>query len=843
MGGRFYAAIFLVSAAVLSLQIIYTRLFSYAIWYHFAYATIGVAMLGFGASGALLAIFPGLLSRDVGRRVAALCVFAGGTTVAGLATIAITPFDPFELPASGRHFFYLSVYYASVLLPFFSAGMCVAMLLTAGARRVGSLYFADLCGAALGAFLAIPLLNGVGAPGSVVCAALCFVGAALTLRPRFPMALVVGGAMLLFLPVADVLAPTPAPSKRLNHILRDSPGTQLELSRWNAIARIDVVSWRDPEKSRGSGVWSVWGFAHDPVPPTPAHHTIAQDADAVTPMYRFRGDFADFDFLENHILHVPYLVRPKPPDVLVIGVGGGIDVLTALRFGAEHVTGVDVNPVTVWALQDHFADWTGGLYRSPQVDLQLGEGRSFVRRSDSTYDVIQINGVDTLSALASGAYVLAESYLYTREAVSDFLGSLRDGGLLSIVIMDPFVPGVPPRHTIRLTGNILAALEDMGVADPAGQLIVVGAPEREVVTRFFRSADPHHRPIMAMTLLVRQGGPFSTEERERVESFCERNGFAIFHLPGKPPHPSLKEIVEGGAARANHVDRFPLDIRTTSDDRPFFFNFYRWRHLLDHLTYSPIRAAATGQVMLVVMLGQALVFATLLILGPLFVFSRAGLQAPDRFGLLAYFSALGLGFILLEVPLIQKFVLFLGYPTHSFSVTLAALLVFTGLGSLLSSRIQSALDRVLPVLVAVVGVVIGIYSIALPPLFDALLGAPLAIRSATTVVLLAPLGLPLGMFFPLGIRSIRDRRFVPWAWGVNGLTSAVGSVLAVILAITYGFAVVMWIALGVYVVGVLALLASRRRSAAFEATRSSEAQPAALPLTDRAADRSSCRAS
>jgi SAM-dependent methyltransferase len=809
---RLCAAIFLVSGAVLCLEVVYTRLFSFSIWYHFAYATISIALLGFGASGALLAAFPRLRGGEPSRRIALLAALAAPAAIASLAITSATPFDPFRLTTEPLQLLWLTIYDAAVLLPFLLAGFCIAIGLALRPQDVGTVYFADLLGAGCGAFVAMPLLASVGAPRSIVVAAVALALAAALLHPRAPTTLAAIAVACLALPFADAIGPRPCPCKTLGHIIQDT-SAQVLFSRWNAIARIDVAGWKDEEASRSRGLWSIWGRGAGNDLPSPPQYTIAQDADAFTLMYRFRGDFHELDFLDDHILHTPYVIA-DPSRVLVIGAGGGSDILAALKFGARHVTAVDINPVTASLLTDVFADWLGGVFRdSPKVDVQVAEGRHFARRAEAPYDVVQVNGVDTLAAMASGSYVLAESYLYTVEAVRDLRRRLSDDGLLSIVIMDPLGSDTPPRHMLRLLGVFLEALEREGVDDPVSQLAVIGAPEPANVTRLVSTYDPRHRPIMAMQLLLKHR-PFTADEAARLDAFTRRTGFVPWHIPGVHTDPLLQPLLDGPGPRHAFQAAFPLAIDSTTDDRPFFFSFYRWADVWPAARLDPNRSTAMGQLMLMVMLAQGLVFGSLLILTPLVTRQRAALRVRGRTGFLFYFATLGLGFICLEIPLIQKFVLFLGYPTRSLTVTLAAMLVASGGGSLLSQRLTAPVARLLPRLFVLLVVIVGSYLIFLPSLFDALLTTPAWVRAAVTTGLILPLGLVLGCFFPLGVRALPDERLLPWGWAMNGLATVVGTIVAIMAAMTWGFTAVMLGAVATYAAGVVALEAVLSRQPA-----------------------------
>src|SRR5581483_7500329 len=374
------AGVVLVSAALLLLEVTYTRLFSFAIWYHFAYATIALALLGFGLAGALVAAVPRLADGDVARRAGGLALAAAIATAVGLIVVGRTPFDPFRLVGEPRQAAFMAVDALAVLVPFTLAGVAIAAILAAPAVRFPALYAVDLAGAGGGALIAPTVVSTIGAGRGIVAAAvlMAVAGAVLRGNGRVGRGLVV--LLALLLPVAPALEPGPCASKTLGRVLSDTPPAHRIYSHWNAVARIDVATWDDTSVSRQKGVWSIWGGSVKQTRPTPPQYTIAQDGDAFTVMYRVTGDPDELSFLDTHVLRLPYVVE-HAPRVLVIGVGGGTDVLAALRYGARDVTAVDVNPVTASLLTSRFADWIGGVFRDrPDVRVVVSEGRQFVRR-------------------------------------------------------------------------------------------------------------------------------------------------------------------------------------------------------------------------------------------------------------------------------------------------------------------------------------------------------------------------------------------------------------------------------------------------------------------------------
>jgi len=793
---RLYAGIAASAAAVLVLEIGLTRIFSYTIWYHFAYLTISVALLGFGASGAVLAAWPRLRERPGFASAVAIAAELGVALC--LLVIDHVALDPLAIARESGQFSRLMLYYVAVALPFFAGGFLVVLPLMAHPASVARLYFWDLVGAGLACGSVVPLIWWLGTPVATAVSTAGFAFAAIAYAEpsqRLVRGVMAVAAAALAFAVAVTGTFQAAPTKLISQYLV-SPNVRLAYSRWTPINRVDVLGF-EPPMTEGS--YLLWGISPYYRGKAPGYWMIGNDGDSCAVMYHWDGDLASLEFLDHHVLAVPYLLLDRP-SVVAIGLGGGADVLNALRHHASSVVGVEINPMTVHAVRDLFRDLNGDVLNRSDVEAVAAEGRSFLRSRDTRYDLIEINSVDTLSALSTGAYVLSESYLYTSDAVSDYLDHLRPNGIFAMAVGDLDLPDHLPRHTLRLASIVRQALEQRGVAEPARHVVVVGSPGWRPLTH---------------TLVKNE--PFTAEELAKIETFAKTERFAFWHRPDVE--------IANPAARIflwprNLLERFykthPLKLGPISDDSPFFFNFYKWRTLAQPATYARLgydRTLATGQIVLAIMLLQAVVMSALLILLPLRRVPRAtGGTLVQRSALLLYFAALGTGFILLEISLIQRFVLFLGYPTYSLTVVMLSLLVSTGIGSLLTERVTSGFESRLPLRLVGLVLLAGLLVYGAPLVFAQLLGAPLALRIAVSILLLVPLGLVLGGFFPLGIR-IAERanpRLVPWAWAVNGCATVIGTLVAVIAAMSSSFTTVTFLAVGVYAAGVLALFVSER---------------------------------
>lgn len=598
------------------------------------------------------------------------------------------------------------------------------------------------------------------------------------------MALGLAGTMAVASPFATRLSFRPAQTK---HLMMHIVGQKMApvFTKWTALFRTDVVQRTRESALTKEDEWGlsrsfdepiqhVWGF-------------LTHDGSAGAPMYDLRE--GNLDFLEHHMLRLPYVVASPHPKVLVLGVGGGRDILTALHFGASRVTGLELDPTTVDLIQRRYADMALGAFEPPRVTLLAGEGRHFVASTKERYDVIQITGADTLAAQTSGAYVLAENYLYTSDAVAAYLDHLNPNGLVSFGLGE--LTPERPQALGRMVLNAKRALRLRGVVDPAAHIIAVSSNHLQV------------------GLLV-SSTPFAPGGVERMRAVVSELGFEPVLLPEGPSHPTYETLLNAeGPSRDAVLASLPYVIDPVTDDAPFFFRFCRWRDVFRSDDYGAVHGTALGQLVLVLLAVSLTSFGAAFILAPLAVFRRRGFEEKRRAaGVLIYFLALGAGFMLLEISLMQRFVFYLGYPTYALSVVLFALLLSLGFGSFLSQR-WPASDRVtLTTAVCLVGGWVLIFRTALPSLFNHTIGSPFALRVVISVLILFPLGTILGVFFPLGIRRAAAIHpdLVPWAWGVNGCASVTASVGAVILAMQFGFVLVWILAVAIYVVGAAAFL-------------------------------------
>jgi len=771
-----------VSAALLMTELALTRIFSVTMYYHFAFLAISIALFGLSASGVFVFVTRGRFAAiDTRQLLTTGALVHGAATVIALACLVRIRVGLNYSPANMA---LMLAIYGLAALPFFTGGFVVSLAFARLTSGINVLYAADLLGAATGCLLLIPLLNQLGAPGVVITAAGLALAAAVGFSPpsgrlRASLAAAAIGGVALAAQLAGARPFDVADTK-------GHQGDRVLFAKWNSFSRVAVYD-------RNHGDWSL---SHTYSGPRPESLFMDIDSAASTPILKGSGHPEDANYLRYELTALAYQLaeRPQGFDALVIGTGGGRDLLSALVFGARKVDGVEINPIIARdVMLDRFRDYSGSIYADPRISISVLDGRSFVRRSPDRYDVIQASLVDTWAATAAGAYTLTENSLYTREAFGEYVDHLTDSGILTITrwVFDG----------LRLVSLAQEACAARGL-DPASRLAVVQLDQ-------------------VATFLLKKS-PFTEAEVTRLRELSDRLGFTILYAPGVPAiQPTAAEDSQWGVTKPADYRRlilasdpkqfaaaYPLDISATTDDRPFFFHTTRLRDQFQ-TAFGKSMLFGNGLSALMTLFAISAGLVLLFIVGPLLASrSRPG---PGWAPWLAYFAALGAGFMLLEVAVLQRFVLLLGHPVYSLTVTLFSLLLGTGLGSLVSRRVDG--DRVQRVTVrALIAIIVATVTavFALPALIDVAIPASLATRMVVAVAVLMPLGVLLGMALPGGMRLLSTSRqdIVAWAWGINGAFSVVGATLAVFIAMNWGFSVTLLAGALVYA-GAAATLATR----------------------------------
>lgn len=811
------AGVALVSAAVLLLQLVQTRIFSVMLWYHLTYLVVTFTMLGFAGGGALLACRPRWMQGDTSGRLAVISALFSLSILGAYVLVTGTAGTASAEMHTQEGIMGAALDYAVLVLPSLMAGLVVALVLGDARGQVGKLYGINMAGSALGCLVYIPALRGLGGEGTVVlCAGLGLVGAA-CFAGGSPRRGALRPALALLAAALIVIAVVPstrtlffevpmAPYKTMSAKLRSDPDLAVELTKWDPVCRLDVVgSKSDPDATK-------W---------------VYQDGDAITilpmgPAHEW-AQITDKEGL-GYFMSLDPIVRSqalRAPKVLAIGIGGGIDVLQATAAARPlpegqrvDFTGVEINHTTYGLMTETYAERTGDRYHLPGVTVHVDEGRSWLRRSQDTYDIIQMTGTDTYAALASGSYVMAESYLYTAEAYDDYLSHLTDDGVVSVVRFR----FDPPRECLRLAAIAVEALRRDGATRPQDHIIITA------FTGEGRDDDGNVVRLDYGHLLIAKR-PLRTEEVNIYRDYVAMPAYraSLLYAPGVEtagPTTDYFAAVEAGTDAAFRA-AYPYNLDPVDDDNPFFFRFHRWSDLWVEWFGSAadakqsagvyadlVGARPIGLMILGTVLGESFVLVALLVLLPLLLFRREGLKVPGAGAWIVYFAGLGAGYMLVEIVAMQRFVLYLGHPGYAMTVVLITFLSASGLGAHVAGKSDDPVRTLRRALLGVLFMLV-VLGVGLEWFFDVSLNLPWAARVALTGVVLGPVAFLMGMPFPSGLTLMgtRGAAVLPWAFGVNGGASVLASIGAILIALGSGFSMAFVVAGLMYLA---ALLASRR---------------------------------
>jgi len=773
----------LTSFATMLLELALTRLFSVVLFYHFAFLAISIALLGLGAGGVFAYLLRDRLSRTTTRELAARICRRNAALI--VVTLEIVLHVPVALNVSGGNFLRLTVVYLAAAVPFFFTGLLFSVVFARETARIPRLYGADLAGGALACLAIIPLLNWLGGPNAILTAGIALAMAAIvwgdsrrsSRRHAVWLALI-----LLALTAANY-------SGRLIDVVyakgRFQDPASVEFARWNALSRVEV----------------------DRIGQAKA---IVIDADANT--YIMNADvkqWHDTEWERSLMSSPPALANVLRPhgDFAIIGPGGGVDVLRAVANGSASVTGIEINPIIATTImRDRYADYAQHLYERPDVHIHVTDGRSFLRATPQRFDVVQMTLVDTWASTAAGAFALSENNLYTVEAFREYFDHLKPDGMIAITRWE----FQHPREALRVVAVAMEALHRLGVAHPARNFIVA-------------SQGPLRQDGIPVVVLARKTA-FTSAEEQAVASHCDRYSALVpLYLPSRPGQNPFSELIAGNdpQAFANH---YAYNVSPVSDNAPFFFFTLKIRQILGD---ASLRREIDWKVNLgVLVLLLVLVISVIAVLAflvlPLLLHGDRGRQSPLP---LLYFVAVGLGYILVEIAFIQRFVLFLGHPTYALTVVIFLLMVSSGAGSLFSHGCLPRHEMGWIPLLLVLAILL-LYVFFLPGKLAAWVGLDFAYRLFISGAFLIPLGFLMGMPFPTGLRALvafpapqfpagteQSANAVEWAWAMNAAASVLGSVLAMVIAIQFGLTITLSCGAFAYLLALSVMPALRAKAA------------------------------
>jgi hypothetical protein len=800
-----FAGLFLITLSTLTYQLLLTRTFSVTMYYHFAFVAISVTMFGMAVGAIAVFLRPDVfVAARVHRQLAvgSLCC-AAAIVLSYLTHLAI----PFLIEPSLVSIYGIALTYAALSVPFIVSGVVVSLALTRFPAQVSTLYAADLAGAALGCLTVGPLLGVADAPTAVLATSATAAAAAVLFTYDSAAApsgrsrrLAVSCAAVAVTMVAATVAHGVAARHGAAWLRLVWVKGQYEprplVEKWNSFSRIRVVG--DPTRAiRPSG----WGLS-SALPAGLTAHELHLDIDsyAGTELTAFHGNTEEVAHLKYDVTNVAHYLRPDSR-VIVVGTGGGRDVLSALAFNQKAVTGVEINQAILDLVNRRFGDFTGHLDRDPRVRFVNDEARSFIARMDGDADIIQISLIDTWAATASGAFVLTENSLYTVNAWRIFLDHLAPRGILTV---SRWYYADRPGEVYRMAALASTTLMQMGVERPGDHYAIVRA----------RPPASANAPDGVGTMLVSRD-PLSDEDLDRLESVASRLNFEVVQSPRHSADDTFAALASGARIR-DAIARHPLNIAPPTDDTPFFFHMLRLRDVFNTSRWQDqgiVRFNMTAVGVLGVLLVTVIVLTASCILLPLLLsaerhhFDGAG---PH----LLFFAAIGLGFMLVEISQVQRLTIVLGHPVYSLSVVLFSLLLSSGVGSASTAKLST--ERSAVTRMALLVVVLIAFGAVTPSAVKHYEGARTAVRIAVAVAILVPIGFFMGMAFPIGMRrALRDTPSIaPWLWGVNGAASVCASVLVVVIALGAGISAAFWTGTACYAAAFSAIAWSRERAAA-----------------------------
>ncbi len=768
-----YLGTFLIAFATLTLEVTLSRFLSVVTWYHMAFFAISTAMLGMTAGATTVYLKSDWFKSENYNKNLAFSCFLFSISIP--LTLLILCTVPLKLEFSPFRIFSFGVVTLACSLPFYFSGIAITAILTKGKLPIGKLYASDLIGAGLGCLFVIGILEILDAPSLIlICSIIGFLSALVFIKKIDAAKLKRNSIIMIIVFIALITSNHFAPIKIQPLFVKGIkiPLGFIDYEKWNSFSRIVVSKEYEKEPQ-------YWG----PSPLAPKgkikQHFLNIDGEAATVFRKF-SDLKDIEHLKYDMTNIGYYIRPSG-GACIIGVGAGKDLQSAIYFGHEKVTGVEVNPIIIDLIKNKYRKFTGLADRN-EVNLVVDEARSYLSRVDDKFSIIQMSLIDTWASTGAGAFTLTENSLYTIEAWQVFFKRLKPDGVFTVSRW--YNP-----NNISETGRILslavASLLEYGVKNPSKHIMLTSSGK--------------------ISSLIVSIAPFSEEDINKIYKVCSDLQYSIIVMPGDiRADNNINDIVVSKNREELYeaVKDDPLNLEPTTDENPYFFNMLRLSHL-ESLSYKS-EGAAHGNLIALITLSVLIFFLLLLtivtILVPLIIKTKREQIVDKKTKILwsgaFYFSLIGAGFMTLEIALIQKLSLFLGHPVYALGILLFTIIISTGFGSFLSERIRkmSALWTVgYPILTAVI---IMMFRFVLPPVITHYITYPMLSKIIFSILMLFPVGLILGFFFPIGMRIVKTENSIdkPWFWALNGIFGVLCSAFAVFISINFGISINFYIA-------------------------------------------------
>jgi hypothetical protein len=792
----FLLVIAVISASALAYEVLLMRLFSIIQWHHFAYMIISLALLGYGASGVFLAlnrdrlapVFPSAI-------IINLLLFSLSVPACFLLAQKI-PFNSAEILWAPVQLLYLCSIYLLLMLPFFFAANVIGLSFYHYQEQISSIYAADLFGAGAGSvgvilllFVMFPekilmVLILMGILATLIASRFAFRGQDVYTKHWTSACIIIGVAIAFTLTSWMTLNVSSYKSQSQLLLI---PGTKVIARYSSPLGLISIV------KSDIIPLRHAPGLSLNATTEPPEQLAVFTDADNMTAISRYDGNPETVSYLDQTTSALPYHLK-QHTDILILGAGTGSDILQANYHTIKNIDAVELNPQVINLVKEKYADFAGQIYSSARVNLHTDEARGYVATTRKTYDLINITLLDAFGSSA-GLYSMAENYLYTEQAIQQYLQHVRANGYLSITRWIK----IPPRDEPKLLATVIKVLKQSTIGQPGQQIIMI-------------------RSWQTSTLIVKNG-VISGEEINRLKQFCSERSFDLVFYPGiaaqevnrfniqQQPYLYHAAMALLGAESQAFIDDYKFNIEPATDDRPYFFHFFKWQTLpeiLSLLDSGGIFLLESGYLLLIAALLQAILASLLLIAFPLWLWkSKLGIKPGSgrHLRMLVYFFCLGVAFLFIEIAFIQKFILILHHPLYSITVVLSAFLLSAGAGSHFSKKLsQGSAKSMIMLPIAAISIVSIFYSLGFEAITGLLLETGNLMRYVFSILLIVPLGFCMGMPFPMALARISQTApaLIPWAWGINGCASVISAILATLIAMQFGFTVLVFLAIGLY---------------------------------------------